>query len=1072
MRRALLLIAFWSSLYNLAGQSSGDPMSARHALIDSIYNLEDYPQVIRQVEIQVEQALQTEWQDSLYLYMYPYGRAHWKTKGQEKGLQAAETFHQRLMALDADPQHVLAAYTDLSWLFYDAGDMKSCFRVDSTSLVYAKRHPDIPKELLAKHVTYLGFDNRALGNNLACVDWYKEAVEIFNQIDYDYKGKELDYSAAFNALAACQWHAGLNQQAGINYQKSLDQLEGKNDTRSIAFRSSTLGNMALLYEDLGDYTKSRYFYQENIKSCQLALRESKSPKDKEEMLMNLSKTFSNLAASYYLAGQLDLSKEYLDKAWDYRSKILDEGDPRLEYLNNQRSVLEVAFGNYDKADDLSSRYVNACIQEYGLSGEHTIIGLLELASIKGYKEDYKSADSLFNLILEAPESMRLAPTSQDLGLVYMKHADLRYDQGRYNEAVISVEKAAAIYESIFPASHSQVQHTKLQQAFFLEHAGRRDEAIALLDEIVQVLSDKRKSQALSEVENDQRPEILPLAIAARARLRLSQTERSQNEVGQSLHDLETALDIIDDEHKFMRGETATLYYAGTMSEVYDLAQQLTYEHGNQEHNIDDVNKVLSLGERNKAVLLKSRLLAFESLSYSGVPDSILELERTLEGRLSQGLVGDGMTQDEAQMAFAELLEKLERDYPRYFELRYGQTKIVIKDIQSDLLNQGQTILSYSMHTDGVLLLIIDKSNAKMLKLEIEGLPAMIQSLNKHVLQRNDSAYLKQAFELYTLLFAPAQSFIQGKELIIIPDDELYLLSFEMLPFKKTVETQFVGNLLIDQYTISYLLSATTALQFERLEGKGGEGVLAIAPGFSDEMKAQYTSSVNDSNHVDNEYLRLIKQPFAVSTAQRLGDLLSAQVYTGEQASEARFKKEAEKYGIIHLGTHTEVNDVSPLFSKLFLSKSDTSAEDGYLHAYEIYNMELNAELAVLTACETGSGKNDKAEGLRSLAHGFAYAGCPSLIMSLWNIDEKTTAEIINGFYAYLAEGKAKNTALRQAKLDFIQENPELSAPYYWAGLVLMGDEGPINVDTGVDWRYLLGSFLLILLLFLVYKRLS
>jgi CHAT domain-containing protein len=192
--------------------------------------------------------------------------------------------------------------------------------------------------------------------------------------------------------------------------------------------------------------------------------------------------------------------------------------------------------------------------------------------------------------------------------------------------------------------------------------------------------------------------------------------------------------------------------------------------------------------------------------------------------------------------------------------------------------------------------------------------------------------------------------------------------------------------------------------------------------------------------------------------------------TRERATESSFKKEAEAYNIIHLGTHTDVNSVSPLYSKLVLSK-EAGKEDGYLHAFEIYEMELQAELAVLTACETGIGQQMSSEGVMSLAHSFSYAGCPSVVMSLWKIDEKTSSEITESFYENLAEGQSKSRALRNAKLSYLkQASPEESMPYYWAGLVLVGDESAVQLESAMStWSIILLILLMLTGAFILFK---
>jgi CHAT domain-containing protein len=260
------------------------------------------------------------------------------------------------------------------------------------------------------------------------------------------------------------------------------------------------------------------------------------------------------------------------------------------------------------------------------------------------------------------------------------------------------------------------------------------------------------------------------------------------------------------------------------------------------------------------------------------------------------------------------------------------------------------------------------------------------------------------------------------------------------------------------------------MQFRSLDENKSSILLSFAPGFTDRQKQKYRVSVADSLQLDNKFLTYIQQPFAVETAKNIAGTFSGAAFVEEKADETTFKKESGKYGIIHLGTHAEMNMKSPLMSHLVFSKNilNDSLDDGYLHAYEIYQMPLRAELAVLTACETGVGQQRNSEGVISLAHSFSYAGCPAIVMSLWSIDEKTSAGIIDDFYHYLAAGLKKNEALRQAKLDYLNHAPkELQSPYYWAGLVLLGDQRPVEIRSKYNWDWI-SAFGILCLLLLIY----
>lgn len=211
--------------------------------------------------------------------------------------------------------------------------------------------------------------------------------------------------------------------------------------------------------------------------------------------------------------------------------------------------------------------------------------------------------------------------------------------------------------------------------------------------------------------------------------------------------------------------------------------------------------------------------------------------------------------------------------------------------------------------------------------------------------------------------------------------------------------------------------------------------------------------------------------FEIST---ISDDINGEAYYDESASESVFKTEAGKHGIIHIATHAFTNDESPSYSRLLFNGIGNSDEDGILYAYEIYNLKLNSELAVLSSCNTGMGRLVKGEGIFSLARAFMYAGVPSVIMSLWDIDDRSTAEIVVGFYKRLANGETKADALRNVKLDYLKKSDQLTAnPVYWAGLVSIGDQSPVKFEPKGN-ILIKGAIGLILLtgIFLIVKRLK
>lgn len=146
---------------------------------------------------------------------------------------------------------------------------------------------------------------------------------------------------------------------------------------------------------------------------------------------------------------------------------------------------------------------------------------------------------------------------------------------------------------------------------------------------------------------------------------------------------------------------------------------------------------------------------------------------------------------------------------------------------------------------------------------------------------------------------------------------------------------------------------------------------------------------------------------------------------------------------------------------LFQKNLKDSVYEGKVHTYELFEKQPNAQLVVLSACNNGMGKIHKSEGVMSLARGFLYTGVHSIVMTLWSVDDQSSAELMSSFYGYLKDGKPKDEALRSAKLDYLAntKNPGKLHPRYWAGYVLIGDNSAI-INRGYT-RLILFSLLLI-----------
>ena len=190
---------------------------------------------------------------------------------------------------------------------------------------------------------------------------------------------------------------------------------------------------------------------------------------------------------------------------------------------------------------------------------------------------------------------------------------------------------------------------------------------------------------------------------------------------------------------------------------------------------------------------------------------------------------------------------------------------------------------------------------------------------------------------------------------------------------------------------------------------------------------------------------LSKLPGALNEVNALSDILDNQAFINQEATETNFRKNAQDYGMIHLATHAIVDENSAESARLVFNLEADSTNDGYLYPHEIYNLELNAQLVTLSACNTGFGKIKKGEGVMSLSRAFAYAGVPATVVSLWPASDKSTPELMKYFYQNLTDGQAKDIALNNARKQYLSTaTGKARHPFYWGGFVLIGDNTPIK----------------------------
>ncbi len=300
---------------------------------------------------------------------------------------------------------------------------------------------------------------------------------------------------------------------------------------------------------------------------------------------------------------------------------------------------------------------------------------------------------------------------------------------------------------------------------------------------------------------------------------------------------------------------------------------------------------------------------------------------------------------------------------------------------------------------------------------------------------HDLLYRQTAVELYELLLGPARSLLKGKQsLTIVPDGMLWELPFQALQ-------PTPGRHLIEDCAIAYAPSLTVLREMNKARGRpfgGATGPLALLAVGNPLLEKQTVERLK-ARLMDGELLPLPAAEAQVKELQRLYGADHSTIYIGADAREERVKADAGKYRILHLATHGVFDDASPMYSQVLLSKEEGNArEDGFLEAWEIMNLDLKAELVVLSACETARGRVGAGEGMIGLSWALFVAGSPSTVVSQWKVDAASTTTLMLEFHRSLRARNSKARALQQATLKILQDR-RYRHPFYWAAFVLIGD---------------------------------
>ncbi|HEX8183324.1 MAG TPA: CHAT domain-containing protein [Blastocatellia bacterium] len=454
------------------------------------------------------------------------------------------------------------------------------------------------------------------------------------------------------------------------------------------------------------------------------------------------------------------------------------------------------------------------------------------------------------------------------------------------------------------------------------------------------------------------------------------------------------------------------------------------------------------------------------------------------------LLSDKHTGDQAAAAAKEIDEltteheqvqaRIRQTSPRYGAL-VQPVPLTLKQIQSEVLDPETLLLEYALGEEKSFLWAVMPTSIKSFELpkhsEIESAARhvyeILSSRNRTVaketpeqrrkrIEEADAEYAKASLALSKMLLGPVAAELKGKRLVIVGEGMLQYTAFAALPVPDAPPLVVSPPLVADHEIISLpSASALAVMRRETAVRKTPDKTVAVlaAPvfditdpriGLSRKGRAPAVEATASASEVKRsaaesglqDFVRLRFSRQEADQIMRLapeGKRLEAVDFTASHASAT--SPDLAQYSIIHFATHGLINNQHPELSGVVLSLVDEYGhpQNGFLRLYDIYNLKLQADLVVLSACQTALGKQIKGEGLVGLTRGFMYAGAPRVVASLWQVDDRATAQLMGRFYeAMLGQGPRPAAALRAAQVSMMKDK-RWQGPYYWAAFTLQGE---------------------------------
>jgi CHAT domain-containing protein/tetratricopeptide (TPR) repeat protein len=815
---------------------------------------------------------------------------------------------------------------------------------------------------------------------------YQSQGNYAQALDYQYKslkikeeiGDKSGIGAALGGIATAYQLQGMHEQALDYHRRSLKIREEIGDKLGIA---GTRNNMGLIFVNQGKYAEAVENYQRSLKI-----------KEEIDDKRGIGTTVGNLGLIYQTQGNYAQAVEYHKRSF----KIAEEIGNKIGMATSLNSI-GIAYHSLEDYAQAVEYFQRSLKIAEGISDKPRMAtALRNIATLYQDEGDYAKSLDYYQQSFKIIEELGIKSA---ISGILNSLATLKELQGNYTEALELANKSAAIAKQIGDNGLLFQAYATIGQVHRV--LNQLDLAQPALAEAIAFVEDWRNQVAGATQERQQFFATMILPYQEMIELLIT-----KNNLQEALFFAERSkgralLDVFDRGKisitKAMSGEEQQ-QEKNLNAELVSLNSQLYREKGADK---PDQARLADLTTR----LDKTRLQmeAFHTNLYAIHPELRVQRGeiRTLTSAESLALIPDNTT---------ALLEFVVRPHETYLLVltKNNKGKEAKPDLQAYKLNIKQKDLADLTHR-----------------------------FNQRITSRS-LGFRELAAQLYNRLLKPAQTQLQNiNTLVIVPDSVLWELPFQAL-------LSAPNHYLLQDYAISYAPSLTVLKEMNSLQTRHrnsnaqGKTLLALGnPAIGSETAEKVTAIF-----MSEKLLPLPEAERQVKALQQIYGSKDSSIYIGTEAKEDRLKQEASNYKILHLATHGILNDANPMYSCLVLSQlQNNSSDDGLLEAWEIMKMDLNADLVILSACDTARGKVGAGEGMIGLAWSLFVAGCPTTVVSQWKVETESNTEFMIAFHKNLTSAKgqtSKAEALRQAALK-LMKNKKYSHPFYWAPFVIIGD---------------------------------